>query len=611
MWDFDAQPDPMFQATGANSYGQGDELGASDKTASAWPSAAVGSDDVGGFPAAASSSSKVNYFQGYARAESVLTPEAIGEVARAFVLLREVDGFVGADVAKKYLQSTNLSNEMLRSIWDLSDLDRDGRLSLREFVCAMHLSKLAVGAHVLPGEMRPENQEELALPVENMVFAGLVDEYEPASKHLRPADEFSTVDTLRLHTHGDLAGRAGPLSTTYSTAVDFEAVGAIPYGSNMSMQAAARGRDPTPRDVGSHGLRQEARSPVTLGVREDGRGIASLAGNNLGQLAAVFEAVARVEGGGDLPRMSDEIVTERQSLRESLQRRKSVEHKTKETRDGQLRLAEELRKVQVASCACRRQMKYLQDELKEVEEDVRAAEAELATLKEASSVVTAAAAQGSGAFVYPPQDEYRDVLARVRAERDIIQKEHKGIKELQLRLDSLYAEKNELQELAGAMLQKQQMIEKDRGLMLTSIEGELKKLNDLREARVTLLEEREQLEREITDIVQQTILEDKVLPGPGALLPGSRPVSGNRMKGVPYDAVAVLEDLPYEPAINRQRGLVDSEVGMLTSTSGTPPTTATQSKPTGLRSILRHRPVEKEATNSLEHTFGSDGRLGF
>jgi len=276
---------------------------------------------------------------------------------------------------------------------------------------------------------------------------------------------------------------------------------------------------------------------------------------NLGQLAAVFDGVVRLNDIADLSRMSETVCVERRVLKEALDRRAAVEQRTNENRESQGYLTEELRKAQVSACACRRQIKHLQDELKELDGDIRVAEADIESLKASSSN----AGPSSRSFSGRREDNRRDLLAEVRAERDIIQKECKEIKELRLRLDRIYTEKMELQDLEGSLLQRQQMIEKDRGLMLTSIDQELIKLNDLRVSRVQILEERAQLEREITDLTQQKFLDDKKVPAFA-----SRPVSGNRMKGVPYDAVAVLENLPYEPAINRQRGLVGTEVKMLT-----------------------------------------------
>mmetsp|Transcript_11821 Transcript_11821/g.21553 ORF Transcript_11821/g.21553 Transcript_11821/m.21553 type:complete len:287 (+) Transcript_11821:41-901(+) len=275
---------------------------------------------------------------------------------------------------------------------------------------------------------------------------------------------------------------------------------------------------------------------------------------NLGQLAAVFDGVARLNDVTDLNRMSETVCQERRVLRDALDRRMAVERKTSETRESQVFFTEELRKAQVSASACRRQLKHLQDELKELNENIRVAEVDIESLHTSSGN----ADPSSRSFSSHRGD--KDILAEVRAERDEIQKECKEIKDLRLRLDRIYTEKMEMQELEGSLLQRQQMIEKDRGLMLTSIDQELSKLNDLRVSRVQILEERAQLEREITDLSQQKFLDDKVVVRSAT----SRPVSGQRMKGVPYDAVAVLENLPYEPALNRQRGLVGTEVKMLT-----------------------------------------------
>ncbi|XP_052244913.1 ralBP1-associated Eps domain-containing protein 1-like isoform X4 [Dreissena polymorpha] len=51
----------------------------------------------------------------------------------------DLNGHISGGVAKEFFEKSKLSNQELSKIWNLSDLNRDGALSLEEFCIAMHL----------------------------------------------------------------------------------------------------------------------------------------------------------------------------------------------------------------------------------------------------------------------------------------------------------------------------------------------------------------------------------------------------------------------------------------------------------------------------------------
>lgn len=65
-------------------------------------------------------------------------------------------GFVPHDVAKVLLEKSDLPRAELLHIWAISDRDGDGRLSLPEFVCAVHLANRRRQGVPLPGVVPPE-----------------------------------------------------------------------------------------------------------------------------------------------------------------------------------------------------------------------------------------------------------------------------------------------------------------------------------------------------------------------------------------------------------------------------------------------------------------------
>lgn len=67
-----------------------------------------------------------------------------------FANFANVRGSLAPGAAKDVLERTGLPTSELSRIWHLSDMDRDGRLTLGEFVCAMHLASARVRGTPLP-----------------------------------------------------------------------------------------------------------------------------------------------------------------------------------------------------------------------------------------------------------------------------------------------------------------------------------------------------------------------------------------------------------------------------------------------------------------------------
>ena len=52
-------------------------------------------------------------------------------------------GFLAAVQARSILLQTGLAQQTLAAVWNLSDIDKDGKLSVEEFILAMHLCEMA------------------------------------------------------------------------------------------------------------------------------------------------------------------------------------------------------------------------------------------------------------------------------------------------------------------------------------------------------------------------------------------------------------------------------------------------------------------------------------
>jgi len=58
-----------------------------------------------------------------------------------------IQGYVTGDRARNFFVQSGLPADVLRKIWDLSDLTTDGRLDKREFTIACHLISSQVYNH--------------------------------------------------------------------------------------------------------------------------------------------------------------------------------------------------------------------------------------------------------------------------------------------------------------------------------------------------------------------------------------------------------------------------------------------------------------------------------
>ena len=95
-------------------------------------------------------------------------------------------GFLTGLQARNILIQSQLSNVVLANIWNLSDIDQDGRLTCDEFVLAMHLcDSVRAGdplPQVLPPELIPPSyRRRKSLPQSQVVGPGVVPGAQPPS----------------------------------------------------------------------------------------------------------------------------------------------------------------------------------------------------------------------------------------------------------------------------------------------------------------------------------------------------------------------------------------------------------------------------------------------
>eukprot|EP00440_Ansanella_granifera_P026333 gb/GFBE01028601.1/.p1 GENE.gb/GFBE01028601.1/~~gb/GFBE01028601.1/.p1 ORF type:complete len:585 (+),score=115.21 gb/GFBE01028601.1/:1-1755(+) len=482
-----------------------------------------------------------------------LSEEENERLARTFERSRGVDGFVDAEEGRRQLQRTGLQEHQLSTIWDLSDLDRDRRLSLREFTCAMHLAEQVRNGRPLPVEVRPEHQEAMVQGVERLLQgSSLPSRSVPERTKLRH-EEFSTVDTTASGHGRGRRMNGGMFDSEHSFTNGFSGEhGADGFDSPGGLGSRARGRDPAPRSQGLPASTAGLDGFHTATSQSGAHGREHELQRKLGQLASVFDVVARLDSGGELRRLANEVLDERKELERQLSRRRELEEQLREARGRLDEVREQRRTIEAESAASKRRVTHLQDELVFVNREVKGVEEDLDALRQACGLgVEGGSRHGKecrrGPAPYSnPEEERRDVLSKVRAERELLLKDQRAIEELRSRLDQIFKQKLEAQTHQQALLEKQRQSEQDRGLMLTAIEADRAKLSAMRAERLRLAEERSALERDLQDVSQEQWLASSQVPPhvPGRSAPahtGSKveqPRTTQRSrssKGVPQD----------------------------------------------------------------------------
>ena len=74
---------------------------------------------------------------------------------QVFTTLQQDAGRASGATVRPVLERSGLSVDMLRTVWNLSDIDRDGHLDADEFAVAMHLCREATTGKPLPPTLPP------------------------------------------------------------------------------------------------------------------------------------------------------------------------------------------------------------------------------------------------------------------------------------------------------------------------------------------------------------------------------------------------------------------------------------------------------------------------
>uniref|UniRef100_A0A3Q3AUE8 EH domain-containing protein n=1 Tax=Kryptolebias marmoratus TaxID=37003 RepID=A0A3Q3AUE8_KRYMA len=82
-----------------------------------------------------------------------ITPEERGKHDKQFENLAPVLGYVSGEQARKFFLQSGLPPSVLAEIWNLADIDYDGKMDRLEFSIAMKLIKLKLQGQNLPSAL--------------------------------------------------------------------------------------------------------------------------------------------------------------------------------------------------------------------------------------------------------------------------------------------------------------------------------------------------------------------------------------------------------------------------------------------------------------------------
>ncbi|KAJ8679426.1 hypothetical protein QAD02_015213 [Eretmocerus hayati] len=85
-----------------------------------------------------------------------INPQERAKYEQLFLTLEPVDGSVPGNKVRGVLMDSKLPLEVFGKIWDLADMDQDGKLNEQEFIVAMHLVSKALESNAVPNLLPPE-----------------------------------------------------------------------------------------------------------------------------------------------------------------------------------------------------------------------------------------------------------------------------------------------------------------------------------------------------------------------------------------------------------------------------------------------------------------------
>lgn len=209
-------------------------------------------------------------------------------------------------------------------------------------------------------------------------------------------------------------------------------------------------------------------------------------------------------GPEDALRLAGALDEEEQELWRQLRRKRDFEARVAEKRAQLAELRDRRRGVGTARSEAKASVEHLTNELAFAEEQRRDLEHDIAVLKESNRILQQAMFQHD-------QQEHRDwdaqhILAEEKKRQESVALQHEQIEHLRTHVEKLRAEKANLQQRQQVLFERQRSAEQDRNRLLGTLQDERSAINEVRQERIKLWEERTKMEQEMAEIVRRAAM---------------------------------------------------------------------------------------------------------
>mmetsp|Transcript_88630 Transcript_88630/g.185220 ORF Transcript_88630/g.185220 Transcript_88630/m.185220 type:complete len:328 (-) Transcript_88630:350-1333(-) len=192
-----------------------------------------------------------------------------------------------------------------------------------------------------------------------------------------------------------------------------------------------------------------------------------------------------------------ELSEEEEELWRQLRRKRDFEVRLLDKRAQLSELRERRRHVSKSHAESLASVEYLKSELAFAQDQEREIEHDIAMLRESNRILQQAMQHQQGAGPIDP----RELVADEKKRLSEAQLQHEQIAHLRSHLEKLRAEKAKLQQRQNVLFDKQRSAEQDRNRLLGTLQDDRSSINDVRQERIMLWEERTKLEKQMAEIV--------------------------------------------------------------------------------------------------------------
>lgn len=218
--------------------------------------------------------------------------------------------------------------------------------------------------------------------------------------------------------------------------------------------------------------------------------------------------MAVVDSSPDVLKLAWELDEEEKELWMQLRRKRDFESRVAEKRSQLQDLRDRRRRVSVQQSEAAASVEHLSSEVEFAHDQVREVQNDIEELTESNRILQQAWAQQHAGVQYSSSGglDPNAILAEEKSRQDSIQLQHEQISHLRAHLNKLRAEKADLLRRQQFMFEKQRSAEQDRNRLLGTLQDDRSHINEVRQERIRLWEERSRMEQEMAQLVHDANL---------------------------------------------------------------------------------------------------------